>query len=82
MGSRSYAKSTFLEATLLLLGATSCLNLALQWGDIIYPWSKECRGVRLPGWIQVTLDHLFHTRKSRCEKKKKRLVVYNASHFT
>ncbi|KAK1640696.1 major facilitator superfamily domain-containing protein [Colletotrichum phormii] len=24
----------------LLLGATSCLNLALQWGGIAYPWSN------------------------------------------
>ncbi|KXH45060.1 MFS transporter [Colletotrichum simmondsii] len=24
----------------LLLGATSCLNLALQWGGIVYPWSN------------------------------------------
>ncbi|RYO87179.1 hypothetical protein DL766_003983 [Monosporascus sp. MC13-8B] len=24
----------------LLLGATSCLNLALQWGGIIHPWSN------------------------------------------
>ena len=25
----------------LLLGATSCLNLALQWGGISYPWSDS-----------------------------------------
>lgn len=25
----------------LLLGATVCLNLALQWGGIVYPWSDS-----------------------------------------
>ncbi|KAA8613358.1 ProP Permease of the major facilitator superfamily [Pyrenophora tritici-repentis] len=25
---------------ILLLGATSCLNLALQWGGVVYPWSN------------------------------------------
>ncbi|KAL4734928.1 MFS general substrate transporter [Aspergillus similis] len=28
-----------LPGATLLLGATSCLNLALQWGGIVYPWS-------------------------------------------
>jgi hypothetical protein len=26
---------------ILLLGAISCLNLALQWGGIVYPWSDS-----------------------------------------
>jgi hypothetical protein len=28
-----------LPGATLLLSSTSCLNLALQWGGIIYPWS-------------------------------------------
>ncbi|KAI1860404.1 uncharacterized protein JN550_011556 [Neoarthrinium moseri] len=28
-----------IPGAVLLLGATSCLNLALQWGGIVYPWS-------------------------------------------
>ncbi|KAJ5381633.1 uncharacterized protein N7496_004061 [Penicillium cataractarum] len=28
-----------LPGATLLLGSTSCLNLALQWGGIVYPWS-------------------------------------------
>ncbi|KAL3434848.1 MFS general substrate transporter [Aspergillus tetrazonus] len=28
-----------LPGAILLLGATTCLNLALQWGGIVYPWS-------------------------------------------
>ncbi|KAL4890594.1 MFS general substrate transporter [Aspergillus ambiguus] len=28
-----------LPGATLLLGATTCLNLALQWGGIVYPWS-------------------------------------------
>ncbi|KAF2705149.1 MFS general substrate transporter [Pleomassaria siparia CBS 279.74] len=30
-----------LPGAALLLGATSCLNLALQWGGIVYPWSDS-----------------------------------------
>lgn len=30
-----------LPGATLLLGATSCLNLALQWGGIVYPWSDS-----------------------------------------
>lgn len=30
-----------LPGATLLLGATSCLNLALQWGGISYPWSDS-----------------------------------------
>lgn len=30
-----------LPGAVLLLGATSCLNLALQWGGIVYPWSDS-----------------------------------------
>lgn len=30
-----------LPGAILLLGATSCLNLALQWGGIVYPWSHS-----------------------------------------
>ncbi|KAH8722588.1 major facilitator superfamily domain-containing protein [Phaeosphaeriaceae sp. PMI808] len=30
-----------LPGAILLLGATSCLNLALQWGGIVYPWSDS-----------------------------------------
>ncbi|PKY00108.1 MFS general substrate transporter [Aspergillus campestris IBT 28561] len=29
-----------LPGAALLLGATSCLNLALQWGGIVHPWSN------------------------------------------
>ncbi|OBR12567.1 MFS transporter [Colletotrichum higginsianum IMI 349063] len=29
-----------IPGAILLLGATSCLNLALQWGGIVYPWSN------------------------------------------
>ncbi|KAK2042411.1 MFS general substrate transporter [Colletotrichum somersetense] len=28
-----------IPGAILLLGATSCLNLALQWGGIVHPWS-------------------------------------------
>lgn len=28
-----------IPGALILLGSTSCLNLALQWGGIVYPWS-------------------------------------------
>uniref|UniRef100_P9WEH4 MFS-type transporter ltbE n=1 Tax=Aspergillus luteorubrus TaxID=2715282 RepID=LTBE_ASPLT len=30
-----------LPGATLLLGATTCLNLALQWGGIVYPWSDS-----------------------------------------
>ncbi|PLB36806.1 MDR family MFS transporter [Aspergillus candidus] len=30
-----------LPGATLLLGATSCLNLALQWGGIVHPWSNS-----------------------------------------
>ncbi|KAF7717623.1 MFS-type transporter [Penicillium ucsense] len=29
-----------IPGAVILLGATSCLNLALQWGGIVYPWSE------------------------------------------
>ncbi|KAK7225152.1 hypothetical protein V2G26_013155 [Clonostachys chloroleuca] len=30
-----------IPGAILLLGATVCLNLALQWGGIVYPWSDS-----------------------------------------
>lgn len=43
----------------LLLGATSCLNLALQWGGIVYPWSNANVFGCLIGFGLLTMTFLY-----------------------
>ncbi|KEZ43465.1 hypothetical protein SAPIO_CDS4659 [Scedosporium apiospermum] len=43
----------------LLLGATSCLNLALQWGGIVYPWSNAKVFGCLIGFGLLTIVFLY-----------------------
>ena len=65
----------------LLLGATSCLNLALQWGGIVYPWSNAKVFGCLIGFGLLTivflylqfrfkerLVHLMHTHTEKTQR--------------
>ena len=51
----------------LLLSATVCLNLALQWGGIVYPWSDaKVFGCLIGfGFLTVTFLYLQFRAKER-----------------
>ncbi|KAK1961266.1 MFS general substrate transporter [Colletotrichum sublineola] len=51
-----------IPGAILLLGATSCLNLALQWGGIIYPWSHPNVFGCLVGFAATVPLRIFRSR--------------------
>ncbi|KAL0930159.1 MFS transporter [Colletotrichum truncatum] len=48
-----------IPGAILILGATVCLNLALQWGGIVYPWSNANVFGCLIGFGVLLLTFLF-----------------------
>lgn len=48
-----------LPGAILLLGATSCLNLALQWGGIVYQWSDAKVFGCLIGFCLLLITFLY-----------------------
>lgn len=48
-----------IPGAILLLGATTCLNLALQWGGIVYPWSNSKVFGCLVGFGLLLISFLF-----------------------
>ncbi|KAL4755905.1 MDR family MFS transporter [Aspergillus foveolatus] len=56
-----------LPGAILLLGATTCLNLALQWGGIVHPWSDAKVFGCLIGFGLLLITFLclqFHAKES------------------
>jgi hypothetical protein len=52
-------RPTRYPGAILLLGAISCLNLALQWGGIVHPWSDPKVFGCLIGFGFLTITFLY-----------------------
>lgn len=60
-----------IPGAIILLGSTSCLNLALQWGGIDYPWSNANVFGCLIGFVVLLIAFLWLQARG-----KDRLVYY------